>query len=212
MQFSKLRTVAVAAIVMNTLFAARPFNTDDAGIVAPSGFELELGTDMWQDDALFGMSIKYGLTNRIDVGVNLGYTMLPDSVDGFENTEIGFKFAILPNLISTSFTAILGDLDYVLYGIVTRAFGPLEVDMNLGFVTTGLGGIDGDVMYGLAAIYTIDKFALGVEAAGDQDAVQTWLAGVRYGIFPSLSIDGGIIGGFWEKGDILITAGMHYEF
>jgi hypothetical protein len=204
-----LRISLVATLAAGSLFAARPFTTDDAGTVTPSGFELELRTDVWQDDAIFGMSLKYGLTNRIDVGVNLGYTMLPDSADGFENAEIGFKFAILPELFSTSFTTIIGDLDYVLYGIVTRAFGPLEIDMNCGFMTTGLGGVDGDLMYGLAVIYNMDKFTVGVEAAGDQNAVQTWLAGIRYFIFHSMSIDGGITGSFQEERDILITAGIH---
>ncbi len=212
MQFSKLRTAAVTAIVISITFAARPFNTDDAGTVAPSGFELELGTDVWQDEAMLGLSLKHGLTNRMDVGLSLGYTMLPDSADGFENAEVGFKFAILPGLFSTSFTATLGDLDYVLYGIVTRVFGPLQIDINLGFMTTGLGGIDGDFMYRLAIIYNIEKFAFGVEAAGDQNAVQNWLSGVRYVVFHGFSIDGGVTGSFQEQRDILITAGIHYEF
>ncbi len=211
-QFSKLRAAAVAAVVINILFAARPFKTDDARTVAPSGFELELGTNMWQDDAIFGLSFKYGLTNRIDVGVNLGYTMLPDSADGFENAEVGFKFAILPGLLSTSFTTVLGDLDYVVNGILTHAFGPVEFDINLGFATTGMGGIDGDFIYGLAAIYVVDKFGFGAEVSGNQDEVQSWLAGVRYTVFSSLALDGGIAGGFQEGADQTITAGVHYEF
>ena len=212
MKCSLLMIVTVIGVGAAVLFAARPFNTDDAGTVAASGFELELGTDVWQDDAVLGLSFKHGLTDRMDVGVNLGYTMLPDSEDGFENAELALKFAILPDLFSTSFTTILGDLDYVVNGILTHAFGPVEFDINLGFATTGLGGIDGDLIYGLAAIYVIDRFGIGAEVSGNQDDVQSWLAGVRYTVFSSFALDGGIAGGFQEGAGQTITAGVHYEF
>jgi hypothetical protein len=206
------RICLVAALAASSLFAARPFTTDDAGTVAPNGFELELGTDVWQDDAAIGVSFKHGLTNRMDLGVGFGYTMLPADADGFENAEVVFKFAFIPDLFSASFTTVLGNLDYMLTGIVTYAFGPVELDMNLGFVTTGLGGIDGDLLYALAVVCAGDRLALGVEAGGDQDDVQSWLAGVRFTIFSGFALDGGIAGGFQEDGDKIITVGIHYEF
>lgn len=211
-QISMLRTFVVAAMTAGSLFAARPFITDDAGTVTPGGFELELGTDVWQDDAVMGLSFKHGLTNRMDVGVGFGYTMLPADAGGFENAEVVFKFAIIPDLFSASFITILGDLDYVLNGIVTHMFGTFEIDMNLGYETTGMEGIEGTFMYALAIIYAIDKFAVGAEIAGDQEDVQSWLAGVRFILSPGFAIDGGVIGNFHEGSDVIATFGIHYEF
>ena len=212
MECSLLRIVTVIGVGAAILFAARPFNTDDAGTVASSGFELELGTDVWQDDAVLGLSFKHGLTDRMDVGVSLGYTMLPDTADGFENAELSFKFAILPDLFSTSFTTVLGGLDYVVNGILTHDVGPVEIDINLGFATTGMGGIDGDLVYGLAAIYVMDRFGLGAEMSGNQDEVQSWLGGVRFQVFPGFAVDGGLTGDFHEEKDLAATVGIHYEF
>ena len=212
MKCSLLRIMTLIGVCAAVLFAARPFNTDDAGTVASSGFELELGSDVWQDDAVLGLSFKHGLTDRMDVGVSFGYTMLPDSMDGFENAELSLKFAILPDLFSASFATILGDLDYVVNGILTHAFGPVEFDINLGFATTGLGGIDGDFIYDLAAIYTMHQFGFGAEVSGNQDDIQSWLAGVRYAVFSGFAMDGGIGGGFQEGEGQIITAGVHYEF
>jgi len=207
-----IRMCLSAVLAAGGLFAARPFTTDDAGTVIPSGFELELGTDVWQADAVLGLSFKHGLTNRMDVGVGFGYTMLPADAGGFENAEVAFKFAIIPDLFSASFVTILGDLNYVLNGIVTHMFGTFKIDMNLGYETTGMEGIEGTFMYGLALIYDIDRFAVGAEIAGDQEDVQSWLTGVCYTVFPGFALDSGITGSFQEERDLFVTVGIHYEF
>jgi hypothetical protein len=207
-----LRISLVATLAASSLFAARPFTADDARTVTSSGFEVELGTEVWQDDAVFGLNFKHGLTNRMDTGVNLYYTALPESAGGFGNAEVVFKFGIIPDLFAASFTGILSDLDYVLNGIVTHIVGPFEIDMNLGYETSGMEGIEGTFMYALAIIYDIRKFTVGAEISGDQEDVQSWLAGVRCTLYPGFALDGGIAGSFLEERDLTATVGIHYEF
>lgn len=204
--------IVFTCIAMGSLFGARPFNTDDAGTVVPSGFELELGSDFWKDDIVLNLGFKHGLTNRMDVGVGFGYTIIPEDSNGFGTAEVCFKFALVPDLFAASFTGSLGDMPYALNAIITRHVGPAEVDVNIGYEATGMEGLDGMVTYALAVFYSKGNFALGAEAAGDEDDIHTWLGGIRYSLSPGFAIDGGIAGGFQENDDLVATIGIHYEF
>jgi hypothetical protein len=62
-----------ALAMCQSALAARPFETDDAGTVAPGTFESEFGSESWKDDAAFGIGLKHGLTERMDLGVSMGY-------------------------------------------------------------------------------------------------------------------------------------------
>jgi len=199
-------------IMACSLFGARPFGTDDAGTVTPSGFELELGSDLWEDYAVLELGFKHGLTDRMDIGVGVGYTILPEDTNGFGNAEVCLKFALVPDLFAASFTGSLGDMPYSLNAIVTRNIGPAEVDVNVGYEATGMEGFEGMVFYTLAVIYNTGNLALGAEAGGDEDDIQTWLAGARYTILPGFAVDGGITGGFQDEDDLTATIGIHFEF
>jgi hypothetical protein len=198
--------------ILSSLFAARPFNVDDAGTVAPGGFELELGGDVWEDYAILGLGFKHGLTDRMDIGVGFGYTILPDDTTGLGGAEVDLKFALVPDLFATSFTGSLGTMPYALNAIITRNFGPAEVDINVGYEATGIEGSEGTITYALAIIYSTGPIELGAEASGDEEDIQSWLAGARYAITNNFVVDGGIIGGFQEDSALSATLGIHYEF
>ena len=171
-----------------------------------------MGGDLWEDYAVLGLGFKHGLTDRMDVGVGFGYTFLPEDTTGLGGAEVCLKFALVPDLFAASFTGSLGDMPYALNAIITRNVGPAEVDFNVGYEATGMEGFDGLVTYALAIIYSTGSLALGAEAAGDEEDIQSWLAGISYTITPGFAIDGGITGGFQEESDLSATAGIHYEF
>ena len=197
---------------VSALYGARPFATDDAGTVQSGMHELESGIAFLSENAAFELGFKHGLTERMDIGLALGYVIKPEDSNGFQTAELGVKFALVPDVLAASLAGSFGDASYLLNGIVTKHFGVLEIDGNLGYEATGVPGEEGSVVYGLSLIMTIDRFAFGAEGQGDEDGVQSWLAGGRYAILEGFFADGGITGGFDEDSDITATVGLHYEF
>jgi hypothetical protein len=210
--------IGICAIVfsqllcLSGLYGARPFATDDAGTVELGVHELECGIDFWSEDAVFGLGFKHGLTERMDLGVGVSYVIAPEESNGFEIAELGVKFALIPDVFSASLTGSFGDAAYTLNGIITQGVGPLEVDGNFGYEATGISGEEGTIIYALAVIFNAESFAFGVEGAGDEDGLQSWLVGGRYSLLDGLALDAGIAGGFEEDADMNATAGVHYEF
>jgi hypothetical protein len=194
------------------LYGARPFATDDAGTVEQGLHELEFGMDFWSEEATLGTGFKHGLTDRVDLGIGFGYVIAPEEDEGFENAELGVKFALIPNVFSASLAGTFGDAAYTINSIVTQALGPLEIDGNVGYETTGIADEAGTVVYGLAVFLDVGSVALGAEGAGDKDGLQYWLIGGRYAVMEGFAIDAGIVGGFEEDADMNATAGIHYEF
>jgi hypothetical protein len=203
----------IAILWVGGLYGARPFSTDDAGTVEQSIYELELGLDFWSGEARPGLGFKHGLTDRMDLGVGLGYTMAPEEEAGFENAELGLKFVMIPHLFAVSITGSFGLEAYMLNGIVTRTFGPLEVDGNFGYETAGTASdVGGTITYALALIFDAGQYAIGIEGVGEKDGLQTWLVGGRYNLFDGFAADVGIYGGFGEDSEMAATIGIHYEF
>ena len=210
-----MKTIYVVTLVVcfaSVLYGARPFATDDAGIVQSGMYELESGVVFLSDNAALELSFKHGLTERMDIGLAVGYVIEPEESNGFQAAELGVKFALVPDVFAASLAGSFGDASYVLNGIVTQHFGMLEIDGNLGYEATGVPGEEGSVVYGASVIVTIDPFAFGAEGQGDEDGVQSWLVGGRYAVLEGFFVDGGISGGFDEDSDITATVGLHYEF
>ena len=205
---------AICVVFLWTSFVhgARPFATDDAGIVAQGIHELEFGVDFWSEDASLGFNFKHGLTARMDIGVGFGHTLIPEEDAGFGNAELGVKFGIIPDLIAFSLSGSFGHQEYVLNGIVTRSFGPAEIDVNLGYEAEFAGDEDGTVVYSLAAMLSGESYAFGVEGAGDKEGLGYWLIGGRYFFIEGFAVDAGIAGGFEDDEEMTATAGIHFEF
>lgn len=188
------------------LYAARPFATDDAGTVAPSGYELEIGYDFWEDEGAFGLGFKHGLTEKMDIGVGFGYYLVPEEIRDFSNADFCLKYALIPDVFSASFTTSFGDYPFCLNGILTRFFGQTEINANLGY---SIG--DSTITYALATIYDTDRFDVGMEASGDKNGLQNWLIGGRYRIFKGFAFDLGFSSDY--KMELkTATLGIHYEF
>jgi hypothetical protein len=192
--------------------AARPFATDDAGTVPAGGYELEAGYDWGEEEGVFGVGFKHGLTEKMDIGVGFGYTIETEPEDSFTPAELSLKFALIPDLLAVSFTHEFGDSNYALNSIFTRAFGPLEVNANLGYSATGTEE-NGLMTYALSLILgTGENFDIGAELLGDEDNLQSLLIGARYHIKEGFSLDVGFSKGIGDDIDDMVTAGFHYEF
>ena len=202
----------ISVVLVGCLEAARPFATDDAGIVEQNGCELELGGDFWEEQASLSLGFKHGLTERMDIGVGFGYTVKPDETKGFGQAELGLKFALMPDLFAVSITGGLGDTPYNLNGIITYCFGPIEIDGNIGYEATGIEGQTGTAVYALALIFELEEIAVGAEASGNEDDLNAWLIGIRYEILEGFAVDCGISGGFESGAGNVATTGLHYEF
>jgi len=205
-------TICLALPFMSGLYAARPFATDDASTVAHGIHELEFGCDFWSEQAALGLGFKHGITDRMDLGIGTGCVILPEQDNGFEGAELALKFAIIPDFIAASLTGSFGEAAYIINGVVTQTLGPLEIDGNFGYETTGISGGDGVVIYGLAAIFNTGPYAFGIEGRGDRDGLQSWLIGGRFTLVEGFAADIGIAGSFDEDAAMSATAGIHYEF
>ncbi|MGB9721943.1 MAG: hypothetical protein ACPL28_10760 [bacterium] len=201
----RLLNSAMIFVLIVPAFAARPFGTDDAGTVSPAGYELEIGYDFWKEMGAFGVGFKHGLTEKMDVGIGFGFNVLSEPKKSFMPSELCLKYAIVPDLFATSFTTEIGANAYNLNGIITRCFGALEVDANIGY-----GTADSTITYAGAIIYSMGNFTVGGEVSGDKEN-QDWLVGGRYTIREGLMIDVGFTGDF-EFEEKLVTLGLHYEF
>ncbi len=212
LQMKNCIIIAVTILCFSGLYGGRPFTTDDAGTVETGIHELEFGCDLWSENASFALGFKHGLTERMDLGVGFGYVVAPEENVGFVPAELGVKFALIPDVFSASLAGSFGDTAYVINGIVTQNFGPLELDGNFGYEATGTTDRVGTIIYALALILNAGPYAVGAESGGDKDGLQTWLIGGRYALFKGFAVDAGISGGFEEGTDMTATLGLHYEF
>ncbi|MEO0122729.1 MAG: hypothetical protein ABIL69_01830 [candidate division WOR-3 bacterium] len=201
-----LKAVALIMIgIIANLYGARPFGTDDAGTVAQNSYELEVGYDIWKEIGMFDLGFKHGLTEKMDIGIGFGFNIVSEPKNSFVPAELAFKYSLVPDFLAASFVAEIGGSAYALNGILTRGFGPIELDANLGY-TTG----DSSITYAGAFIYSIEKFAFGGEVLGDKKA-QNWLLGGRYTIKDGLMVDAGFASDFKFEAKTA-TFGVHYEF
>lgn len=209
-----LRYLAVGLIIMwgCSSEAARPFATDDTGIVEREKHELEAGYTWGEGDGAFELGFKHGLTERMDIGVGFGYTVETKPEECFTPAELSLKFALAPDLFSVSFAHEFGEAAYDINLIFTRVLGPIEIDANLGYSATG-DDEKGLMTYAVALILaTGEKFDIGAELLGDETDVQNLLVGARYHIKEGFSLDMGFSKGLGDDIKDTITVGLHYEF
>jgi len=201
------KSICWMAIMAANLYGARPFVTDDAGIVPSAGFELELGHEFWKNEGIFAVGFKHGLTEKMDIGIGFGYNLISGPKNSFSGSELCLKYCFIPDMLAASFSAGFDGSGYCLNGIFTRCFGALEADANFGYSTA-----DSSITFGLAFIYGLERLTFGLECAGDDDGLQNWLAGGKYHIVEDFAVDLGISGGFEEDIGNVATVGLHYEF
>jgi hypothetical protein len=197
--------------VMN-VFAARPFVVDDAGTVSAGTFEFEMAADYWTSKLGPSIVFKHGVTERMDIGVTIGYCQLPDEERGISAACLGLKFALIPDLLTASMGAHFGSSNYSAFALLTKSLGPVEIDANFGFEATLDEGNHVDLRYGLAAVVPIQRVALGAECMGTHEAFDWWLVGGRFSITDWFTIDCGLGGDFQTEIDWNVTTGIWINF
>jgi hypothetical protein len=177
-------------ILSFSVFAARPFVTDDAGTVEKGKIEIEPSTNFGKDNAFFGLTLKHGLTERADINFNFGY------YTNFENDQlerkicppsIMFKIAFIPDLFTTSIGMCFGKTEYFINLIGSKSFGKFSGDINIGYITPADTN-DADITYGLDVVYKINKFDVGAEIFGTQE-MANWQIGIRFSPAEWITID-----------------------
>lgn len=203
-------TMIVPGLMLSAavLYGARPFSVDDAGTVAPGAYELEAGSDYWEEIGTLCVGFKHGLTEKMDLGVGLGYNLNPNgSIDRFEPLELCFKYNFIADFLSASLATGFQERSYSVNGILTRCLGDLELDGNFGF-----SAAENTVTYGCALIYGLtDRWNMGLEATGDKDGPASLLAGTNYSVFEPVRFDIGFASDF-DFDAKSVTAGIHGEF
>jgi len=213
-----LLVVCLLAVCSVGAWAARPFSTDDAGTVEKGKFELESGyeySDVLSEgqSGLCCLGFKHGLTEKMDIGIGSTHTFVPQAAEGLSPACLSLKFAVMQDLLAVSFAQEFGSAGYSLNSAWTKAFGPAEIDINLGYEATATSDTPGSITYGAALIYGFEKFNIdiGCEFLGTKDGVQDWVIGARWKALGNLAVDLAYNGDF--TGDRKkVTAGLHYEF
>ncbi len=194
-----------------SLFAARPFVTDDVGIVESGKFEAETACDYWGRNFSAGFCLKHGVTHRMDIGLGLGYTPLPEELRAFHEAEMSMKYALIPDLFAISFAAVWGKQCYAVNFVLTKAIGNVSCDANLGYQTgTDLEGAD--LTYGLAVVYEFRRVGAGMEIGGSDKALNWWQIGGRLQLVHWLFLDAGVGINFEDQKSYTATTGLLFLF
>lgn len=198
-------------ISTGTVFAFRPFITDDAGTVTPTTFELESSADYWKDAASFGLSLKHGVTERMDLGVSFGRCVLPEHESGYDPAELSVKFNFLPDRFSASFSGSFGDPCYGALLIYSQPIGWFSMHANLGYSAVGTIN-DGRLQYAFAVIAEKGRFAFGPEFGSTNTSVDWWQVGVRVSITDWCAVDAALGGNFTSADDFNAASGLFFAF
>jgi hypothetical protein len=204
----------------------RPTVATHAGTVAPGWLEIETGVEADRfDDASTGFGVptefKFGLFSHGQLNVGLPLAKAPGSSLGVGDLSIGVKwrllnaargigdFAILPSIKlgtgSESSGRGTGTTDVSILAISSHQFGPVAMDVNLGYTRRSGRGLDAPknatlwavafgfpvagALGGVAELYGYPRTA----GPAGQPGIVALLAGPTYAIAPFLAIDAGVI-------------------
>jgi len=193
-----------------SVFAARPFVTDDAGTVVKEKFECEPSVNYGNNFAITGLTFQHGLTGRADIEFCLGYCAHPEGEREVTTAGLVFKFGIIPNLLAATLGMTFGETAYGANLIASKTIGSFSGDVNLGY-TTEADTNDADVTYGLDVVYTIKKLGIGAEIFGTQE-MANWQIGLRYAITDWLIIDSAVGTTFEPSPSLTATTGAWVTF
>jgi hypothetical protein len=194
-----------------TIFAARPFTVDDAGTVPLSSFEIEVASDYWKQKTAFGKAVKHGITNRMDIGLTMGYTLLPRTVREVSPLEISLKYAFIPQLLSGTITYTASDANWAANLIVSKPISLVMLHGNIGVETVPHEDF-AQLTWGIASTVTTGRFTSGIELSGSHERIASWLAGTQVFIFKWLAVDIGITSQFRDIEDFTLTSGFLCAF
>jgi len=222
-------------------YAVRPLATEDSGTLGSGIWEIETGTTYNETkendkDAEFAVSIKYGVLEMLDVGVEVPYLILNENVSGVGDAELSIKFNVfeesesLPAFsLSAGTTLTTGNEEEGLGSessdtsatvVLSKTFGDKAVHFNIGYTT--IGETEGSsVSYGAAIVFNFVEGAniLGeivgesVETDGETESVLDSLIGVNWELYDFLVADAGLTIGLSDLSPRnRATAGLTFSF
>jgi hypothetical protein len=194
-----------------TIFAYRPFVTDDAATVINGTFEFETGADYWSNNAEFGFGLKHGITARMDIGVSLGHVTLPENERCFHGAEIGLKYALVPEMLAVSVAGCFGDPAYGANLVFSKSITFFSIHTNLGYSAIATTN-DAEMTYGFASDAVIKKFSVGGEICGTHKELNWWQVGTIFTFTDWLVLDLGVGGNFEKNIAMNATTGLWFAF
>jgi hypothetical protein len=197
-------------------FAAHPLTTDDIGTVDVGKYELEAGYDNCKGEDVLrnhscGISLKHGITEKMDIGISLPYQIEPKPEEPFGTTTLGFKFLLVKDILALTVNNELGSPEYFLNGIFSREIQPVTVHTNIGYAVSGDENTEGEIIYSSAFEYPLEKIDLVGEVVAEKIGLQNWLVGLRYKLGEVTSLNCAYGNGF-RNTDEKIAFGFHTEF
>jgi len=216
--------------------SARPLSVDDAGTVNRGVFETEVGIGYEQDKEENGklelsLTIKQGLTERMDLGVSLPHVITSpkdeDGESGMGDGELVAKFNLVKERdrtpgFSVTFGIImdtgeenkgigLGEIDYVFKSILSKELQFITLHENLGYTAKAK-----TASFGVALEYPAhESLNLVAELSGENkaDSPIEGLIGTNFSVRKNLTLDFGIGTGLNDYGSRLnLTGGLTLSF
>ncbi|MFH1540948.1 MAG: hypothetical protein ABID79_03740 [Elusimicrobiota bacterium] len=200
----------------SVVFAAHPLATDDIGIVEVGKYELEMGYDNCKREGELrnhscGISLKHGITEKMDVGVSFPYQLEPKLVEPLGMATLGFKFLLIRDIFALTVNNELGSQEYFVNGIFTREIQPITIHANVGYAISGDENTEGEIIYSSAVEYPFSKIDIVGEIVAEKIGLQDWLFGVRYKVSEKSAIDFAYGNGF-RSTEKKIVFGFHTGF
>ena len=247
MRRANSRTALIPFSGSRPAWAARPLTTDDAWTVEKGGFESEAGFDFSRQDNHDkelgpSLTLAYGLSERMDIGLGSGYIFLDPKKNGKENgfadTELYAKYRLFDEkgrIPAFAISGILkiptaseskslgsGQTDFGINTILTKNLSERWVlHLNLGYTFIGEDGVDNEFNYSAAAQFILSKeLALVGEVVGannfngrNGDDPISSLLGTYYLVTEDIVWDAGVeIGMSKAAPDFRVTAGLTFLF
>jgi hypothetical protein len=195
----------------NEVFSTRPFTVDDAATVPLNNFEIEIASDYWSKKTSFGQTLKHGITGRMDLGLTMGYTFLPQIDREVSPFEIGVKYVFVPDLLSGTINYIIPDANWAANIIISKPIAFIMLHSNIGFEAIPHEDF-AQLTWGIASTVTTGRFTSGIELSGSHERIASWLAGTQVFIFKWLAVDIGITSQFRDIEDFTLTSGFLCAF
>ena len=222
--------------IPSLVYSARPLSVDDAGTVDLGICETEVGIGYEQDRKENGefelsLTIKHGLTERMDLGVSLPYVMTSpkdgNGERGMGDGELATKLNLLKEGdrtpgFSVTFGIIMdtgeenkgigsGEIDYNFNSILSKELQFITLHGNLGYTAKAK-----TASFGVALEYPAhERLNLVAELRGENksDSPIEGLIGANFSARENLTLDFGIGTGLNDYGSRLnLTGGLTFSF
>ena len=213
--------VMLLSFVSIVVFASHPLTTDDAGVLGTGNYELEVGYNNAFSDTdirniTSGVSLKHGITDKLDLGLSFPYQVDPVSNERFGEAALSLKFSLIKDLLAISYTNECGESSYALNGIFTYEIKPFTTHYNLGYLQSGDKTVNGITSYSAAIEYPLEKIdfvaeVLGKDDGSSQSGFVDWLIGVRYKLNEKNIVSAGLGKSFKDVSNNVVL-GYHLNF